>query len=62
MKIRQTVRYVMKEVFGSIVKEKRASRIDFVMIFLGVDGEPSKRLAPANERVTAREVVGEVIY
>ena len=49
----------MKEVEDDKVKENKASRIDFVIIFLGIEGEPKRRLAPSKDRLTAREVVGD---
>ena len=57
--MRHTVLKVMKEVEGDEVRENKASRIDFVIIFRGIEGEPKRRLAPSKERLTAREVVGD---
>ena len=60
MKIRQTVRKITNETWGLNVRAKRESSIDLVIIFRGVEGEPKRRFAPSKERVTEREVVGEV--
>ena len=59
MTTRQTVLNVMKDKFGEKVSEIRDCNISLVMIFLGVEGEPNKRLAPLRARVTALEAVGD---
>ena len=59
MKIRQTVLKRTKVAFGLRVKKKSEDKIDYVIIFRGIEGEPKRRLAPSKERVTAREEVGE---
>ena len=57
--MRQTVRNRMKEASGRKVRTKSEDKIDFVIIFRGIEGEPKSLLAPCKDRVTAREVVGD---